>query len=212
MSRLGDRRVLARKSLKDQADWRQLPSGQLQPRSPEDHGMPALPITASRRFGGRNHQQTALAGLLVAVLALSITAASVTQEWAMPAAERTPADAVAVAFAALGLAPAPAPAPIKTVTVAALPAAPVNDASTARPQAVDKCGDFSFAFFSTQCVKVHKMHKKHTSLRRRAVTTTFKAAVPPKPAAANEHTPTTMRLAADAKRSGPNAKSSPTMR
>ena len=127
----------------------------------------------------------------------------------MPAAERTPADAVAVAFAALGLAPAPAPAPIKTVTVAALPAAPVNDASTARPQAEDKCGDFSFAFFSTQCVKVHKTH---TSLRRRAVTTTFKPAAPPKPAAANEHTPTTMRLAADAKRSGPNAKSSPTMR
>ena len=208
MSRLGDRRVLARKSLKDQADWRQLPSGQLQPRSPEDHGMPALPITASRRFGGRNHQQTALAGLLVAVLALSITAASVTQEWAMPAAERTPADAVAVAFAALGLAPAPAPAPIKTVTVAALPAAPVNDASTARPQAEDKCGDFSFAFFSTQCVKV----KKHTSLRRRAVTTTFKPAAPPKPAASNESTPTTMRLAEDAKTSGPNAKASPTVR
>ena len=129
----------------------------------------------------------------------------------MPAAERIPADAVAVAFAALGLAPAPAPAPapIKTVTAAALPAAPVNDASTARPQAEDKCGNFSFAFFSTQCVKVHKTH---TSLRRRAVTTTFKPAAPPKPAAANERTPTTMRLAADAKRSGPNAKSSPTVR
>ena len=171
--------------------------------------MPALPTTVSRHLTRRNHQQTALAGLLVAVLALGMTVASVTQEWAMPAPERTPVDVVAAAFAALGLAPAPAQAPAKPVIVAALPTATMNDAAPARSQAEDKCGDFSFAFFSTQCVKVHKTH---TSLRRRAVTTTFKAAVPPKPAAANEHTPTTMRLAADAKRSGPNAKSSPTMR
>jgi len=175
--------------------------------------MPALPKTVSRRFAGRNHQQTAIAGLLVAVLALGMTVASVTQEWAMPAAERTPADAVAAAFAALGLAPVPAPAPVsapvKTVTVAALPAAATNDATVARPQVEDKCSDFSFAFFSTQCVKVHK---KHTSLRRRAVTTTFKPAAPTKPAASNEHPPTAMRLAEDAKTSRPNAKSSPTVR
>jgi hypothetical protein len=198
--------------LKSQAEWRQPPSrGHLQPRSLKDHGMRALPKTGLRRSPGRNHQQTAIAGLLVAILALGMTVASVTQEWAMPAAERTSADAVVAAFAALGLAPAPppAPAPVKTVTVAALPIAPVNDAPTARPQAEDKCNDFSFAFFSTQCVKVHK---KHTSLRRHAGTTSFKPAPPPKPAAANERTPTTMRLAEDAKTSGPSAKSSPTVR
>jgi len=175
--------------------------------------MPALAKTVSRRLVGRNHQQTAIAGLLVAVLALGMTVASVTQEWAMPATERTPADAVATAFAALGLAPVPvpppAPAPAKTVTVAALPAVPTSDATVVRPQVEDKCSDFSFAFFSTQCVKVHK---KHASLRRRAVTTTFKPAVPAKPAASNERTPATMRLAEDAKTSRPNAKSSPTVR
>ena len=170
--------------------------------------MPALPTTVSRHLTRRNHQQTALAGLLVAVLALGMTVASVTQEWAMPAPERTPVDVVAAAFAALGLAPAPAQAPAKPVIVAALPTATMNDAAPARSQAEDKCGDFSFAFFSTQCVKV----KKHTLLRRRAVTTTFKPAAPPKPAASNESTPTTMRLAEDAKTSGPNAKASPTVR
>ena len=168
--------------------------------------MAALPKNASRRLTGRNHQQTAVAGILVALLALGMTVASVTQEWAMPAAERAPADAVATAFTALGL----APTPIIPVTVAALPAAPANDAVVAPPRVVeDKCGDFSFAFFSTQCVKVHK---KHTSLRRRAVTTTFKPAAPPKPAAANERTPTAMRMAVDAKTSGPNAKFSPAVR
>jgi len=169
--------------------------------------MPAVPKAVSRR-SGRNHQQTAVAGMLVAALALGMTVASVTTEWAMPAAERAPVDVIAAAFAAL--VPAPAPAPAKPVIVAELPAASISDATTvARPQVEEKCGDFSFAFFSTQCVKVHK---KHTSLRRRAVTTTFKPAAPPKPAAANERTPTAMRMAVDAKTSGPNAKSSPTVR
>jgi hypothetical protein len=172
--------------------------------------MPALPKAASRRSMGRNHQQTAVAGLLVAFLALGMTVASVTQEWAMPATEWTPVDAVAAAFAALGLAPPPAPAPAKALIVAALPSASINDATAARPQAEDKCGDFSFAFFSTQCVKVHKYH---TSLRRRrAVTTTFKPVAAPRPAASNERTPTAMRLAVDAKTPGPNAKSLPTVR
>jgi len=169
--------------------------------------MPYLPKTVSRRHAGRNHQQTAVAGILVAALALGMTVASVTQEWAMPAPERTPVDVIAAAFAALHLAPPPAPA--KAVTVAALPAVSINDATVARPQAEDKCSDFSFAFFSTQCVKVHK---KHTSLRRRAVTTTFKPAAPPRPAAANERAPATLRLAEDAKTSGPSAKPAPTAR
>jgi len=139
--------------------------------------------------------------MLAAILALGMTVASVTQEWAMPAAERAPVAIVDTAFAALGLAPA---APAKPVTVAALPAVPSAAAAVARPRVEDKCGDFSFAFFSTTCVK---FHKRHTTLRRRAVTATFKPAATPRPQAANERGPTTMRLAEDAKTSQPNRSS-----
>jgi len=140
--------------------------------------------------------------MLAAILALGMTIASVTREWAMPAAERAPVAVVNAAFAALGLAPAvPAkPVPAKPVTVAVLPAVPSNDA-VPRPRVEDKCDDFSFAFFSTTCVK---FHKRHTTLRRRAVTATFKPAAPPRPQAANEGAPTSMRLAEDAKTSQPN--------